>query len=328
MRYRTLGKTGLKISEIGYGTWQFANDENCWTGATREESERSLLLAIDNGLNFIDTARVYGNGLSEQWIGEIIKKRPQADLVIASKIMPKNYEWPARIGVDIQEVFPKEHITRQVDGSLKALDIDALDLMQFHVWQDAWAEEDEWKETIQELTRRGKVKNWGISINDYEPSNCLKTLECGLFGSIQTIFNIFHQRPVRELFPFARENDIGIIARVPLDEGGLTGKIVAETDFEDGDFRANYLTKERKIELEKRIEKLKNFLDEDIQSISELALRFILSFNAVSSVIPGMRKTEHVRENTTLSDKGSLSDEIMQELAKHSWERNFYKGAW
>lgn len=174
MKYRTLGKTNLIVSEVGYGTWQFANDEDCWVGATKEESEESLLIAIDNGVNFIDTARSYGDGLAEKWIGEALKHRTQANIVIASKILPRNWQWPARKGVSIQEVFPKEHIIQQVEESLRTLDRESLELMLFHVWQDNWVHEDEWKETIQRLTKEGKVKHWGVSTNNHESTNCIE----------------------------------------------------------------------------------------------------------------------------------------------------------
>lgn len=326
MKYRTLGKTNLKVSEVGYGTWQFANDDDCWVGASRKESEKSLLTAIDNGLNFIDSARSYGDGLAEKWIGEIIKNRSRGDLVIASKMHPMNWQWPARKGIDIQETFPKKHILEQVESSLKDLQTDYLDLIYFHVWQDYWIKENEWKETIQNLTKQGKVKYWGISTNNYEPTNCIKACDTGLITVVQTIFNIFCQEPVQTLFPYINENNIGLVARVPLDEGGLGGNFDKDTIFEKGDFRSSYFTKERLIELEKRLIPLKKLVDEsdEVESLPELALRFILSFSEVSSVIPGMRKTKHVLDNTTLSDKPRLLDNLLSELEKHSWERNFY----
>ncbi len=324
MKYRILGKTGLKISEIGFGTWQLANDNNMWVGATKEESEKAFLTAIDNGINFIDTARVYGNGLSETWIGEFIKNRPNADLVIASKIYPMNWQWPAREGVDIDEVFPVEHIYKLTEESLKALDVDSIDLMQFHVWNDSWSSRDEWKKSIQDLTKQGKVKHWGISTNNHQAGNCIEACKTGLIGSIQTIFNLFDQRPIDELFPYAKENNIGIIARVPLDEGGLTGKINSDTKFEKGDFRNDYFTPERRKELDERVSKLMDFVKDDVKSLAELALRFILSYPEVSSVIPGMRKVDHVIENISLSDKGPLDLALLSELRKHAWPRDFY----
>ena len=325
MQYRTLGKTGLKVSEIGYGTWQFANDADCWVGATREESTKSLLLALDSGVNFIDTARVYGDGLSEQWVGAIIKQRPTANLVIASKILPLNHQWPAQKGIGIREVFPKKHIIKQVEDSLKTLDREYLDLMQFHVWQDDWANEDEWQQTILQLTRQGKVKYWGISTNNYESTNCIQACQTGLISVIQTIFNLFHQEPIQSLFPFVKDNNLGLIARVPLDEGGLTGTINSTTVFSAGDFRRSYFSPDRLVDLEKRVNQLQQYITGDVNSLTELALRFILSFDAVSTVIPGMRKTRHVQENMALSAKPKFNQELLEELAQHAWNRNFYE---
>lgn len=328
MQYRKLGKTNLIISEIGYGTWQFANDEDCWVGSTREESEKSLLYAIDNGLNFIDTARSYGDGLAEKWIGEIIRKRNNANLVIASKILPKNWQWPARPGTDIQEVFPKEHIINQVNESLKALNIETIDVMMFHVWLDEWVNQDEWKKVIQDLTKAGKVRFWGISTNNHESTNCVKACETGLISVVETIFNLFYQEPIKSLFPFVKKNNIGLISRVPLDEGGLTGKIDTKTVFPKGDFRSSYFTPDRLLELDKRIDEIKKIVNksDEIKSLTELALRFILYFDEVSSVIPGMRRLAHVKENVSLSGKSSLSTKLVEELFKHSWNRNFYGG--
>ena len=326
MKYRKLGKTNLLVSEIGYGTWQFANDSDCWVGSTRKESENSLLYAIDNGLNFIDTARSYGDGLAEKWIGDIIKKRNNANLIIASKILPKNWQWPAKSGTSISEVFPKSHIISQVDESLKTLDIEALDVMMFHVWLDEWVDQDEWKKVIQDLTKVGKVKFWGISTNNHQSTNCIKACETGLISVVETIFNLFYQEPINSLFPFVKENNIGLIARVPLDEGGLTGKLNSKSTFLKGDFRSSYFTPDRLLKLEKRVFELEKIVSkpDEIQTLAQLALRFILHFDQVSTVIPGMRKLGHVKENISVSSKTRLSNQLIKELLKHSWNRNFY----
>ena len=328
MQYRKLGKTNLLVSEVGYGTWQFANDEDCWVGSTREESKRSLLYAIDHGLNFIDTARSYGDGLAEKWIGEIIKKRNRANLIISSKILPKNWQWPARPGTSIEDVFPKDHIINQVNESLKALNVETLDVMMFHVWLDEWADQAEWKKVVQDLTKIGKVKFWGISTNNHQSTNCIRACETGLISVVETIFNLFYQEPIKSLFPFVKNNDIGLIARVPLDEGGLTGKINSKTVFQKGDFRSSYFTSDRLIELEKRIAEFKKIINQsdEIESLTELALRFILHFDAVSTVIPGMRRLDHVKQNISASDRSPLSNQLVKELLKHSWNRNFYGG--
>jgi aryl-alcohol dehydrogenase-like predicted oxidoreductase len=332
MNYRTLGKTGLKVSEIGCGTWQLANDPNCWVGADPKESLKSLHRFVDLGGNFIDTAWIYGYSdeyplkhPSEELIGKFLKESGARDqVIIATKVPPKNWKWPTWRGIPISEVFPDAHIVRCVDDSLRSLGVDTLDLVQFHVWQDDFVKEDGWKKIIEKLTRAGKVKHWGISVNDYQPSNCLQTLDTGLISTIQFIFNIFHQKPTEKLLPYAKKHNIGLIARVPLDEGGLAGTFTKDTIFMDGDLRQHYFSKNRLAELLQRTDVLKKIMNNEAQTLAELSLRFILSFDEISVAIPGMRKLRNVEVNTALSDGRTLSMKIMNELKRHSWERNFY----
>jgi aryl-alcohol dehydrogenase-like predicted oxidoreductase len=334
MKYRTLGKTGLKISEIGMGTWQLANDPNCWVGADLMESLKSLYRYVELGGNFIDTAWIYGhdesrpsNHPSEELIGKFLKESNNRNrVIVATKVAPKNFKWPAFHGIPISEVFPSDWIIKSVEDSLRSLRLDAIDLVQFHIWQDDFVREDGWKDTIQKLTKQGKVKFWGISVNDYQPSNCLKTLDTGLISTIQCIFNIFHQKPKEKLFPYARKNNIGLIARVPLDEGGLTGKFTENTTWAEGDFRNDYFKGKRLKELVKRTKELKKLSDGEARTLTELALKFILSHDEVSTTIPGMRKVEYVEKNTAVSDSERLSEGLLKELKKHAWERNFYSG--
>jgi len=332
MNYRTLGKTGFKVSEIGYGTWQLANDPNCWVGADLSESMKSLHRFVELGGNFIDTAWIYGYSdehpdrhPSEELIGKFLRESGKKDkIIIATKVAPKNRKWPAWKGIPISEVFPNDHIEMCVNDSLRSLGVDSLDLVQFHVWQDDFVKEDGWKKTIEKLTKAGKVKHWGISINDYQPSNCLKTLDTGLISTIQFIFNIFHQKPTEKLLPYAKKNNIGLIARVPLDEGGLAGKFGPSTTFAEGDFRNGYFSPERLAELAVRTDALKKVMKGEADTLAELSLRYLLSFDEVSTAIPGMRKLKNVEANVTLADGRKLSPKLMKELKAHSWERNFY----
>lgn len=334
MKYRALGKTGLKVSEVGMGTWQLAGKPWGWDVPDENESMKALYRFVELGGNFIDTAWVYGRvdepgdeqgkHCSEELIGKFIKESKNREkIIIASKIPGKNRKWPAWKGVPISEVFPKGYIEEMVDSSLKSLGIDSLDLMQFHVWQDQFAEEGEWKTEIKNITKKGKVKYWGISINDYQPSNCFKTLETGLIDSIQFIFNIFHQRPTEKLLPYAKEHNIGLIARVPRDEGGLTGKLTLQSKFND-DMRSKYFSEERLKLFLPRIKKLEKLLGNEAQTLSELALRWILSFDEISTTIPGTRKVKYVDDNVLVSDGRKLSKKLMDELKQHAWERNFY----
>jgi aryl-alcohol dehydrogenase-like predicted oxidoreductase len=332
MKYRTLGKTNLKISELGMGTWQLANDPGSWVGSDLAESLRALHRYVEAGGNFIDTAWGYGYSdenperhPSEELIGKFFKESGRRnEIVIATKVAPKNWHWPALKSDKITDCFPEGHIEKQVDDSLRSLGVESIDLVQFHVWRDEWSDETGWKESIKKITEAGKVKNWGISINDYQPSNCLRTLDTGLISTIQFIFNIFHQKPTEKLLPYAKENNIGLIARVPMDEGGLSGKFTKETVFPEGDFRKGYFGGERLSELVERTEKLKALLGEDVETLPGLALRYIMSFDALSTVIPGMRKVEHVYSNASAVEKGKLSPALLEEIKKHSWERNFY----
>ncbi len=316
------------------GTWQLAGKPWGWDAPDEQESMKALQKYVELGGNFIDTAWVYGRAdepgeesgdhTSEELIGKFIKETGSRDkVIIATKIIPKNRKWPARIGVPIGEVFPNDHIEAMVDSSLEALGVDTIDLMQFHVWQDDFSKEDGWKNTIQKITKAGKVKHWGISINDYQPSNCLKTLDTGLIETIQFIFNIFHQKPIERLFPYAKAYNIGLIARVPLDEGGLTGKYTLETRFGD-EMHPVFFSPERLKELIPRTDKLKTLLDGDAKSLPELALRFILSFDEISTTIPGSRKVSNVEANCAAADGRKLSEKMMAELKNHAWERNFY----
>ena len=334
MNYRPLGKTGLDVSEIGMGTWQLAGNPWGWDAPDEKESMRALYRFLERGGNFVDTAWVYGRfgadnfsigkHSSEELIGRFIKESGNRDkVIIASKVPGKNRKWPAWKGVPISEVFPQGYIEEIVDGSLKSLRVETIDLMQFHVWQDEFVNDDDWKEEIVRITKKGKVKHWGISLNDYQPSNCLKTLDTGLISVVQFIFNIFHQKPIEKLLPYAKKHGIGLIARVPFDEGGLTGRITIDSRFYD-EMRSQYFSNERLPEFVTRTDALKKVLGEEARTIPELALRYILSFSEISTVIPGTRKVANVDANTSVSDGKKLSAGLMEKLKRHAWERNFY----
>lgn len=316
------------------GTWQLAGKPWGWDAPDEKESMKALYRFVELGGNFIDTAWVYGRAdepgeksgkhCSEELIGEFIKEAKNREkVIIASKIPPKNRKWPAWKEIPISEVFPYEYIIEMTESSLQSLGIETIDLMQFHVWQDQFAGDEGWKKAIEKLTKDGKVKHWGISINDYQPSNCLTTLDSGLISSIQFIFNVFHQKPEEKLLPYAKKNNIGLIARVPLDEGGLTGRINFNTVFED-DMRSVYFSKNRLPQFVEKTDGLKSLLNEEAKTLPELTLRWILSHDELSTVIPGTRKVKYVEQNSSVSDGNTLSPSLMKTLKNHSWERNFY----
>lgn len=321
MRLRALGKTGAMVSEIGYGAWGIGG--GLWSGSDDQESLKALHTAVDRGVTFLDTALAYSDGHSERLIARVRKERTEKFL-IATKIPPKNRRWPAAKGTAIADAFPAAYIRECAQKSLKNLDTDTIDLLQFHVWSDAWHDVDEWKKAIEELRVEGKVKYWGISINDHQPENVLRTLDTGLIDTVQVIYNVFDQSPRRTLFPYCEAHGIGVIVRVPLDEGGLTGSITPETTFPESDFRSRYFREDRKRQVQERVKRLEGLLGDEAADVADLAIRFSLSHKAVSTVIPGMRSLRNVIRNTAASDGRWLSEGLLRQLAGHSWERNFY----
>jgi aryl-alcohol dehydrogenase-like predicted oxidoreductase len=321
MQYKQFARSDEKISLLGYGAWGIG--KSMWIGAEDKESKKSLHMAIENGVNFFDSALVYGNGHSEKLLGEV-EKESGKKLFITSKMPSKRFEWPARDESTLQESFPKEHIIKMTDKSLKNMNREYIDLQQFHVWNDRWADVDEWKDAIDELKQQGKVRHFGISLNDHQPKNGILSGKTGYIDSYQVIFNLFDQSPIDKLFPFCEEEKIAIIARVPLDEGALTGNIKPDTTFPRGDFRNNYFRDDRKEQVWERVQKIQEDVNNETESIVEAALRFTISYPAVTTVIPGMRNTRHLQSNTDIINMGPLPDSLLQNLQKHRWIRNFY----
>ena len=321
MHYRPLGKTGIEVSEVGYGAWGIGGE--MWLGAVDTESIKAMHEAADLGLNFIDTALAYGEGHSETLVGRFLKERKD-QITVATKIPPKNRIWPSRPGTPLSEAFPYDHIIASTEQSLRNLNVVTIDILQLHVWNDDWADQDEWKRAFAKLKEQGKVRHFGISINDHQPSNGVLAAATGLIDTFQVIYNIFDQTPEEKLFPLCRKMNLGIIARVPFDEGALTGAITPETTFPRGDFRNNYFAGERKEEVFRRTERLKRLLGDEAGSLPELALRFCLHPPTVSTVIPGMRSIRNVRANCSVSDGRTLSDSLLAQLRGHAWKKNFY----
>lgn len=316
MQYRTFGRTGWQVSEIGYGMWGLAG----WTGSEREEVDQALNRSVELGCNFFDTAWGYGEGLSERILGDLIKRYSDKRLYVATKIPPKNRKWPSSPEFSLDDVFPADYIVEYTEKSLKNLGVETIDLQQFHVWEDGWADRDEWKEAITKLTKEGKVQAWGISVNRWEPDNCLNTLRTNLIDAVQVIYNIFDQAPEDNLFPLCRELNIGVIARVPFDEGTLTGTLTKETTFPADDWRSTYFVPENLNASVDHAEALKPLIPADM-TMPEMALRFILSNPDVATTIPGMRKLRNVEANMAASDAKGLAPELIQQLQGHRWDR-------
>jgi aryl-alcohol dehydrogenase-like predicted oxidoreductase len=322
MNVRPLGKTGLQISEVGYGAWGIGR--TMWIGADDDESLRALDRAIELGLNFIDTALAYGDGHSERLVGKSVRARSET-VYVASKIPPKNMRWPASGDDRAEDAFPGDHIRRCTETSLRNLGLDTIDVQQFHVWHDNWLEQGDWLETVQALKQEGKIRNFGVSINDHEPDTALALVRSGNVDTVQVIYNVFDQSPEDELFPAVKEHGVGVLARVPFDEGGLTGSITADTDFPEGDFRASYFSGDRKRQVVERVRVIVADLGIAPGAIAEIALRYILSSDAVSTVIPGMRSIRNVERNCAAGDGRGLPPEQVEKLHAHRWVRNFYR---
>ncbi|AIQ12267.1 aldo/keto reductase [Paenibacillus durus] len=321
MNYRTLGRTGLKVSEVGFGAWGIG--KTSWIGADDQESLKALNRSIELGLNFIDTALGYGDGHSEKLVGQVVREHA-GNIYVATKIPPINRQWPARSGVPVEETFTKEHVISSTEQSLRNLGLETIDVQQFHVWSDEWVGRGDWLEGVQKLKEQGKIRFFGVSINDYQPSNAIKLIESGLVDTVQVIYNIFEQSPEDELLPACEKHDIGVIVRVALDEGGLTGKITPETIFDKGDFRNHYFKNDRKREVFERVQQIAADLNISIDEMAETALRYVLSSPAVSTVIPGMRSVANVERNIKVGDGLGLPEDQLAKLKAHRWVRNFY----
>ena len=317
MRYRRFGRTGWEVGEIGYGMWGMGS----WSGSDDEESLKSLQRAVELGCNFFDTAWAYGEGRSEALLGRLVRANPDRKLYTASKIPPKNRRWPSTREFSLDDTFPPDYIEEYVHSSLKNSGLDRLDLMQFHVWEDSWVGDDRWSKKMDELRSQGLVRAIGISINRWEPWNGVRAVRSGLIDSVQVIYNIFDQNPEDELFPACAEMNVAVIARVPFDEGTLTGTLNVESRWPEGDWRNTYFVPENLIPSVERAEALKPVAERAGLTLPEMALRFILSNPTVSTIIPGMRKIKNVESNVAASDAGPLPTELIEELRKHRWER-------
>ena len=316
MRTRTFGRTGWQVGELGVGMWGVAG----WTGTDPEEAGRALQLAVDLGCTFFDTAWAYGDGASERLLGELVRANPDHPLVVATKLPPRNRQWPSRRGDLLEDTFPPDHIREYAERSLANLGLATIDLLQFHTWEDDWAGDERWQRAVAALRDEGLIRAVGVSINRWEPWNALRTLETGLVDAVQVIYNVFDQAPEDELFPACRELDVAVIARVPFDEGSLTGLLTHDTTWPEGDWRGTYFVPENLHATVDRIEALRPLVP-DGSTMAELALRFVLSSPDVATVIPGMRREQNVRANAGAAEAGKLPDELLKALCAHRWDR-------
>ena len=304
------------VSEVGYGMWGMAG----WTDSDDDKSMRSLQRAVELGCNFFDTAWAYGDGHSEALLGRLVRANPGTKLYTATKIPPKNRKWPSQRPFALHDVFPPEYIERYMHSSLENAGLDHFDLVQFHVWEDAWGDDDRWVRKMEELRAQGLLRAVGISLNRWEPWNGVRTVRSGHVDAVQVIYNLFDQNPEDELFTACEEMDVAVIARVPFDEGTLTGTLTKDTSWPEGDWRNTYFVPENLFPSVERADALKPLVPEGM-TLPEMALRFILSHPTVSTTIPGMRTLRHVEENMAASDKSPLSEALLRTLRQHRWDR-------
>lgn len=316
MKYRRFGRTEWQVSEVGYGMWGMAG----WTQSDDEQSAKSLDLAVENGVNFFDTAWGYGEGHSEELLGDLVRRHPKEKLYTASKIPPKNFQWPAKPEYALEDSYPTNHIIEYTEKTLTNLGMERIDLMQFHTWDDGWSHREEWQRAVEDLKKDGKIGAMGISVNRWEPENGIKALKTGLIDAVQVIYNIFDQNPEDKLFPLCEEKDIAVIARVPFDEGTLTGNLSKDTVFPEGDWRGTYFVPENLNSSVDHADALRPLIPEGM-TMAEMALRFILENKIVGTTIPGMRKQRNVLANTATSDGNSLPADLIKKLKTHRWDR-------
>ncbi len=318
MKHRRFGRTGWMVSEVGYGMWGMGG----WTGSEDEESMASLQAAVDLGCNFFDTAWGYGAGHSEGLLGRLVRQNPGVRLYTATKIPPKNFKWPSRREYTLDDCFPPDHIEEYIHRSLKNLDLPSVDLIQFHTWEDSWVKDDRWAKRLEELKRQGLIGAVGISINRWEPWNGVDAVRSGLIDAVQVIYNIFDQNPEDELFPACAAHDVAVIARVPFDEGTLTGNLTVDSTWPAGDWRNTYFVPENLIPSVARADALKPIAADAGLTLPDMAMRFILNHPTVSTIIPGMRRLRHVQVNLATSEAGPLPADLHARLRAHRWDRH------
>ena len=324
MHYRKLGTTEAQLSEIGFGAWGIGGKQ--WQGGRDDESIRALQRAFELGINLVDTALAYGDGHSERLVGQAVNQSFHR-IYVATKIPPKNRIWPASASIPISEVFPYKYIVQCTEESLRNLKVEQIYLQQFHVWTDAWVHTEEWRRAIEDLRNSGKVRFFGVSVSEHDPDSALEVVKTGWINSVQVIYNIFDQSAERNLFPLCEKEKVGVLARVPLDEGGLTGQINESTQFEPGDFRDHYFRGDRKRQVREHVEAIERDLQEigTPGTLAGIAIRFCLSNHAITSVIPGMRRVATADDNCRAASAGMLDERTLAVLKRHAWDRNFYQ---
>ncbi len=323
MKYRSFGRTGWQVSEIGFGAWQIGGD---WGKVDDKTSIDTLLYAFEKGINFVDTAQMYGKGHSEEVVGRALKQWKGEKIYIATKAQP--VVWPSVEDDDPQMRgrFPAWHLRANVEASLRRLDVDCIDLYQLHCYVPSGLIELDWLETLMQLRREGKIDRIGVSLRDNRSDEGIDLANAGLVDSQQVIFNMFEQRPRLSLFPAGEATSTAFIARVPLDSGSLTGSWTRESyaAWELGSQPHDMFRGSRFSETMDRVEALQTLCKPYFANLAEAAMRFVLSEPGVSTLIPGMKSSREVDLNTAHCDNEIFPRELKDKLADHAWVRNYY----
>jgi len=327
MKYRTFGRLGWQVSQIGFGGWAIGGGSS-WGNQDDDESVRTLHKALDLGCNFIDTAQGYADGHSERIIGRVLKERKGERIYVATKIPVKAPgAWPPTPYDKIEDRFPEAFLRERIEFSLRNLQTDCIDLIQLHTWTRAWNRNPTALEVLRQLQKEGKVLGIGISTPEQDQNSLVDLMRGGWLDAVQVIYNIFEQEPAAELLPVALEHQVGIIVRVAFDEGALTGKFTAHTQFAEGEFRASYFAGDRLERTIRRVEKIKADIGSAEPDVATAALKFALKPAAVSTVIPGMRTVRQAELNCGVGSQPPLSDELELKLHAHAWQRGvWYSG--
>jgi aryl-alcohol dehydrogenase-like predicted oxidoreductase len=320
MKFRVLGKTGLKVSEIGFGGWALGGS---WGSQDDKDSIAALHAAIDRGVNFIDTAAGYGKGKSERIIGQVLRERSD-EVYVATKTPPLSGIWPPSPYCVAEERYPESYLRESVEERLRNLGTDCINVLQLHTWTRAWNRDPKPLEILDKLKREGKIRFFGISTPEHDQNSVVELVKADLVDTVQVIYNIFEQEPAAELLPAAQEHDVGIIVRVAFDEGALTGKFTKDTKFEEGDFRNRYFAGDRLARTVERVEEIKKDIVDTGLDLAQAALKFVLAHSAVSTVIPGIRNVWQAEANTAVSDLAPLPESLLGTLRRHNWRRAFW----
>lgn len=325
MKYRTLGRTGVRVSEIGLGAWAIGGG---WGTQSDDESIATLHQALDLGVNFIDTAAGYGNGHSEKLIAKVLRERPDRrdNIVVATKTPPAPGPWPPSPYCDPDVRYSEKYLRANVEERMRHLDTDRIDLLQLHTWTRAWNDDPRPLLTLRKLRDEGKIRFIGLSTPEHDQDCVVQLMRDGLLDTVQVIYNLFEQDPAAQLLPTAKKCDVGVIVRVVFEEGALTGKFTAQTTFPASDFRSRYFEGDRLRRTVARVEKIRADLAGTGYTLPQAALRFALDHPAVSTVIPGMRTTQQARDNAAASDLPPMPPELQRRMRAHQWRRSFWYG--